>query len=256
VVLIAAVRGWLKGFLSQAISLSAMIACVYIASPMRDAARPHARHYLPAMHAGVLDRLLWWGGAVVGFIALSGLGHYLLRFRRRQPYGLSEPNRANQGAGFVFGAAKGAMVAAFMAAGFAQFSPKYIAEDGAIAEHAKRSRSLAWNAEYQPAERIWRSAPVQAFVAHVRANGLGDVSGPGGAAPAADESATVQAPAPASEARDGAQPSKHTEPVKTARRTPESRVPRERPLDPQSPTFLDDVARDMKRLGIGEMKSR
>ena len=50
-VLIAALRGWFKGFLLQAIALSSLIGCVYIADPIRDFARPHAIDYLPGVRA-------------------------------------------------------------------------------------------------------------------------------------------------------------------------------------------------------------
>lgn len=256
VVLLAAVRGWFKGFISQAVGLSALAACVYIASPMRDAARPYARQYLPSMQDDILDRLLWWSSAVIAFIACTGVGNYLVRFRRRQPYGISEPNRANQGAGFVFGALKGAIIASFIAAGFAQFAPKYIPEDGAVANQAKASMSLAWNARYQPAERIWNSVPVRSFIAHVRANGLGDTAEAAEDAKQPETQSTAQTPPANAESHVSPPKAERDEPVKTARRGPTLSVPREKPLDPQSPTFFDDVARDMKRLGIGASKSR
>jgi uncharacterized membrane protein required for colicin V production len=253
VVLIAAIRGWLKGFLSQVISLAALVGCVYLANPLRDAAKPFVREYLPSMHADVLDRLLWWSSAVVTYVAMSGLAHWVLRFKKRQPYGLSEPNRANQGAGFLLGAAKGAVVACFLAAGFAQFAPKYIPEGGAVDSQSKSSLAMAWNERYHPAQQLWDSRPVQVFVAQVRVNGLGleaEVS------PEESKNATAKS----SESKTNeARPTRneaHSEPVKTARRPSEMRISGERRLDPDSPTLRDDINRELKRLGIGPDKSR
>ena len=41
VILIAAIRGWLQGFVYQAVRLGGMIACVYLAAPVRDQAKPY-----------------------------------------------------------------------------------------------------------------------------------------------------------------------------------------------------------------------
>ena len=47
IILMAAVRGWLQGFVSQAVRIAGLIACVYLAEPVRDYAKPHVVPYLP-----------------------------------------------------------------------------------------------------------------------------------------------------------------------------------------------------------------
>src|SRR5262249_26336118 len=103
-ILLAAVRGWFKGFFLQAIGLGALVSCVYLADPLRDFARPHAAEYLPAIRPELLDRLLWWTCAVVAYLVIAGVGRGLLKASRRRPYGEIEPNRGDQGAGFALGA--------------------------------------------------------------------------------------------------------------------------------------------------------
>lgn len=251
IVLIAAIRGWLKGFLSQAIGLAALVGCVYLATPLSDAARPHARQYLPSMSPDVLDRLLWWSCAVLTYIAATGVAHGLLRLKRKQPYGLAEPNRANQGAGFVLGGLKGAVVACFLAAGFAQFAPKYMPEDNAVATHAKSSICLSWNARYQPANRLWNSSAVQKFVGEIRKHGLGEnVVEP----PAAE--ATAEAEQPNGPPKESHRDDPPTEPIRTARKPAELQIPERSRLDPASPTFREDLARELSRLPFTSDNSR
>src|SRR5262245_30043934 len=125
-VLVAAVRGWLKGFFLQAIGLSALVAGVYLADPIRDFARPHVQEYLPGIRVELLDRLLWWTSAVLSYVALAGIGKGLLKAARRKPYGEREANRGDQGAGFLFGALKGTVVAAFLAAALLRHADTYI----------------------------------------------------------------------------------------------------------------------------------
>ena len=60
IILIAAIRGWLQGFLYQAIRISGLIACVYLAAPVRDQAKPYILPYLPTIHPDLVDRLFWW----------------------------------------------------------------------------------------------------------------------------------------------------------------------------------------------------
>src|SRR4051812_36217421 len=98
-VFLSAVRGWFKGFLRQAIPIGALIGCVYLADPVRDLARPHARSYFPSIGHEVLDRLLWWTAAVLSYVLTSGIALTILKSMRRRTYGDPEPNRTDQGAG-------------------------------------------------------------------------------------------------------------------------------------------------------------
>ncbi len=65
IILVAALRGWLKGFVSQAVRIAGFIACFYLADPVREQVRPYALGKMPAIEAGLLDRILWWVAAVV-----------------------------------------------------------------------------------------------------------------------------------------------------------------------------------------------
>lgn len=249
-VLMWAVRGWFRGFLRQAVGLGALVGSVYAAAPLRDAARPYAARWLPSIQGEVLDRMLWWIGVVLGFVILAGCGGWLVRIVKRRPSAAlplpSEPNRADQGAGFLLGALKGAVVASFLAAGLVRFAPVYLEPMGegkaAVEEQTKASRALEWAAQYRPAEVIWASAPVQSFVAQVRSNGLW-VDGAEPAKPI-DE---TRAAGPSGDEKTG--PQAREEGLRTASRVPPLRVEPPR-LEPGSATFLDDVDRELKRLGL------
>src|SRR5262249_50368300 len=81
-------------------------------------------------------------------------------------------NRGDQGAGFLLGALKGAVVAAFLAAALLRHADTYIKAGGYVEEQVKASNALAWSQQFRPAEKIWNSPPVQAFVTRIRARGL------------------------------------------------------------------------------------
>src|SRR5260370_34525537 len=78
-VLIEAIRGWLKGFVLQAVRLGALFACVYEATPVRDAVKPHVAEYLKGIRPDLLDRLLWWAACVVSYLVTVGLATRLVR---------------------------------------------------------------------------------------------------------------------------------------------------------------------------------
>jgi uncharacterized membrane protein required for colicin V production len=249
VVLLWAIRGWFKGFVLQAIGLSALVGSLYLANPLRDALRPQVTPHLASMNPALLDRLLWWSCAVFGFVAMAGLGSWLVRARRRRPYGLVEPNRADQGAGFLFGAAKGLVAAAFLASAAARFAPRMADPSGIVHDQANTSQALAWDQAYRPAEQIWNSAPVQSVVAHVQRNGLWAAD----PAPGGDDKPAVAEP-PSDRPKQAAAPSPESrkEPpgIRTARRAPPMAAQPERRLDPDSPDFLRDVDRELERLGL------
>ncbi len=251
-ILIWGIRGWFRGFLLQAVSLTALVACVYLANPVRDAARPYAQEYFPAIAPAILDRLLWWGSAVACFVVWSGLGSWIIRIRRKPPYGELEPNRTDQGAGFVFGAAKGAVIAAFLASGILSYAPGHMKPGGVVEAQAKASRSLVWVQKYQPAQKIWTSSPVQSFVGHIQKHGFWD-----------DKNMVPAAAKPEIEPLLGGNeakpqpPKSASKPVETAVRQPSLSIPGvRRRLDPNSPTFRADVEAELQALGLKAPDSR
>jgi uncharacterized membrane protein required for colicin V production len=245
-VLIWAVRGWFRGFVLQAITLGALVGSVYLADPVRNMMRPYAFELFPAIGRPILDRLLWWASAVGAFVVVSGLGSWVVKLKRRKPYGEVEPNRTDQGAGFLLGAAKGTIVAAFLLSGIARYAPNHVKPGGAIEGQTKSSQALSWALEYRPAERIWESQPVQSFVAQVRRRGFWEDDEPAAVLPTPADSATAKAPPPEAEAPaegDG---------VRTASRAPSLRVPPpRRKLDPDSPTYLRDLDEAIGSLDLG-----
>ena len=84
VILIAALRGWFKGFFAQAIRLGGVVGGVYLAGPIRDLARPIAAERLTSMAPDLLDRILWWVAAFGAFVVLSGTATGLLMAYRRR----------------------------------------------------------------------------------------------------------------------------------------------------------------------------
>lgn len=246
IVFLAGLRGWLRGFMLQAIQIGALVGCVYLANPGRDLARPYVQPHFPTMSAEVLDRLLWWSSAVASYVVTSGIALSLVRAFKKRPYG-GEPdtNRGNQGAGFLLGALKGAVIASFLAGALIDQAPTYLKMKSPswFEDQFQTSRAMRWAEQYQPSQRIWNSPPVQMLVAHVRANGLmleGEA--------ADEETAPKRLPESASEAE---------RPVQTASETPAPktlRIPRPSPLDPDAPDFLDRLEREMRREGI--VKSR
>jgi uncharacterized membrane protein required for colicin V production len=118
VVLLAAIRGWLRGFVSQAVRLSSFVGCFYLADPVRDQLRPYVLPRLPKVDPALMDRILWWTSAVASYVVVVGLASLAIKMMRRpDPSGLPEARRDDQFAGFLLGAAKGALVAAFLTAG-------------------------------------------------------------------------------------------------------------------------------------------
>jgi uncharacterized membrane protein required for colicin V production len=245
IVLMAAVRGWLRGFLLQAIPLAALVGCVYAADPLRDLARPSAHEYFPGIRPELLDRLLWWSAAVLTFFVTSGVASAFVRLYRKRPAAEFETRYTDQGAGFLLGAAKGGLVAAFLTAGIVDHVPTYVKSDGWLRRQVETSRAVTLNARYRPASQVWASPPVQTLVARVRSRGLwsGPGSGSGSGGEAKPERAAVaeeSTPAPVV-----------AEPVKAAMRTPTLRAapaspPRPR-LDPDAADFLDRFDAALRR---------
>jgi uncharacterized membrane protein required for colicin V production len=171
-VLVAALRGWFKGFVLQAIRLAGLVACVYAAEPIRDQAKPYVLEHLPTIRPDLIDRLLWWCSAVVAYVVLVGLASMIVNLSRRRPLGLAEPNRGDQLAGLLLGAAKGLLAASFVVAGVQKYAMGHLKAIPQAHELVAGSQALEWDAQYHPADRVWAMPPVQRLVARVQRGGL------------------------------------------------------------------------------------
>jgi uncharacterized membrane protein required for colicin V production len=183
VVLIAALRGWLKGFVLQAVRLGGMVACVYEAGPVRDLVRPHVTEFLKGIRPELLDRMLWWAAAVVSYLVTVGLATLLVRAYRRRPYGEPDLYRGDQAAGLLLGAAKGALIVVFMVSALEKHALSHLKGLAWAEQQAQTSHALVWNDKYHPADRIWSAQPVQVLVSHVQKEGLNPPPGEAGADP-------------------------------------------------------------------------
>lgn len=220
-VLLVGIRGWIRGFLLQAIQLGALIGAVYLADPLRDLALPFARESIPSVRPELLVKLLWWVAAVVSYLVLGGIPASLLRLHRRRPMADLEPRWRDAGAGFLLGVAKGVLYAAFLLWGLESASAKkYLQANDMAQQQITASRAVEFARTYQPAEKVWSSQPVQTYVGRIKSRGfwLDD-----GTHPEAKGDAETSPPLNARNAT-GAVPAS---------------LPR--PLDPNSPDFLDDV---------------
>ncbi len=185
VILISAFRGWFRGFITLAVRIGGLIACVYLADPVRDYAKPLVLPYLPSIPADLVDRVLWWVSAVLTYVVLVGAVTLVAKMTRRPEIpGLPESRRNDQFAGLLLGLVKGALIAVFMTAGIQRFALTHIQSMPWAEDQAKSSRALKWNEQYQPVVRIWKSQPVTHFVNHIQRMGL---QNPAEAAPASDD---------------------------------------------------------------------
>jgi uncharacterized membrane protein required for colicin V production len=200
-VLIAAIRGWLKGFMVQAIRLTGLVAAVYVAVPVRDQVKPYVIDYLPTIRPELVDRLLWWASAVASYLVIVGVASLAVAVSRRQTFGMPERSRADQFAGMGLGVMKGLIAAAFLVAAVQKYAQPQIEKVTWALEQTKESVCWDWNEKYHPAARIWSAPPVQKFVEHIQQMGLWSPSGKTGPEP---------------------EPEK---PVQTASRTPELNLP-------------------------------
>ncbi|WP_422925249.1 CvpA family protein [Singulisphaera sp. PoT] len=173
-VLIMAIRGYLKGFVLQAIRLVGLVCSVYAADPIRNYAKPHILPSLPSLQPDLLERGLWWGSAIITYLVLVGLCTLAVKLYRRQSTGVEESNRNDQMAGALLGLAKGLIVAAFVANGFQTHAIEHIKNIPWALSQAEKSKVLVWNEKYKPAPKIWASPPVKMFVAHIKKMGFGN----------------------------------------------------------------------------------
>lgn len=208
-VLVMAIRGWLKGFLLQAIRLAGLVLCVYAADPVRDQIKPRVIGHLPTIRPELVDRMLWWSAAVASYLILVGLATLAVKLYRRQPYGMDEPRRGDQFAGSLFGIAKALVIATFLVAGVEKYAVAHLKSIPWAQQQVETSRSMALNAQYHPVPRIWAAPPVQHFVRHVQRMGL-------------------------NHSEETEQPQEATPPVRTASRTPQLQLstPDQADLDP------------------------
>jgi uncharacterized membrane protein required for colicin V production len=174
VVLIAAIRGWLQGFVYQAVRLGGLIACFYLADPVRDQGKPYVLRYLPTIQPEVMDRLLWWSAAALSYVVLVGVTTLVLKMTKRPeiPGVLPQRSRNDQFAGFLLGIAKGLLVAAFMTHGVQTYALKQVEAISWAKEQTSSSLALKWDSQFHPAARIWDSVPVQHLVNHIQRMGL------------------------------------------------------------------------------------
>jgi uncharacterized membrane protein required for colicin V production len=173
VILIAAFRGWFRGFISQAVRIGGLIACVYLADPARNYAKPRVLPYLPSIPADLIDRVLWWVCAVLTYVVLVGVATLIIKTTRKPEMpGLAEVSRNDQFGGLLIGLVKGVILAVFLTAGIQKYALTHIQSISWAQDQAKNSRALKWSEQYQPAVRIWRSRPVVHFVNHIQRMGL------------------------------------------------------------------------------------
>ena len=119
------------------------------------------------------DRILWWVSAVVTWLVLEGVARLIVKMTRRPEIpGISQSGRNDQFAGFFLGAAKGLLIAAFLAAGIQNYALEQMKNVSWAEDQAKASWALKWNETYQPARKIWASQPVRHFVKHIQRMGL------------------------------------------------------------------------------------
>ena len=96
---------------------------MYLAEPVRDYAKPYVLPYLPTIQPELVDRLLWWVSAVVAYVVLVGVATLVIKMTRRPEIpGIAQAGRNDQFAGFMLGATKGLLVAAFATAGIQKYA--------------------------------------------------------------------------------------------------------------------------------------
>ncbi len=92
--------------------------------------------------------------------------------RRPEIPGIAQSGRNDQFAGFMFGAAKGVLVAAFATAGIQKYAMEQVKAVAWADEQVKASWAFKWSETYRPVPRIWSSRPVQHFVNYIERMGL------------------------------------------------------------------------------------
>ncbi len=147
------------------------------------------------MQPALIDRLLWWVSAVISYIVVVGVATLVIKMTRRPEIpGIAQSSRNDQFAGFMLGAAKGVLIAAFAAAGLQKYAMQQIKTVAWADEQAKTSWALKWNDQYRPAPRIWASPPVRHFVSYVEHMGLRTPGEPSQTSTTGDDELTDEEP--------------------------------------------------------------
>jgi hypothetical protein len=176
--LLGGIRGWIKGFLLQAIHLGALIGAIFLADPVSDLARPYLAPHLPSLQPAIIDRVLWWAAAVLSYIVVSGVPTSLVRLVRSRPAAELDPRWGDNGMGFLLGVAKALITVSFLTWGLESFAvPRYANDSGWVGKQLNTSRGLELARRHQPGRQIWTSEPVQMVVNRVKTRGLGAVDG-------------------------------------------------------------------------------
>ena len=170
-VLLNGLRGWFRGFLLQLIQVAGLIAAAYVAEPVRESVKPHVQPYFPAIAPELLDKFLWWLSAIVSYLVMVGFAHAMVNLYKRGPLRELEPNRTDQFAGFAVGVLKGALIGSAVLTLFDQ-NATHLTKIAWVDEQVKTSQALQLNREHEPAMVLWRSQPVQNFIAHVKTMGV------------------------------------------------------------------------------------
>ena len=174
IVLLAVIRGWFKGFMSQAIRVTSFVACFYLAGPVREEVRPYLVPKMGAIEPALLDRILWWVAALISYIVLLALLSLSIRLMRTPPApGQPVSRREDRMGGMILGAAKGLVVAAFLGAAVFKYGVDLAKHFPWAERQTEGSYALKWTEHYQPVPRIWAAPPVHQFVELIRRNGLG-----------------------------------------------------------------------------------
>lgn len=185
VILSSAIRGWMRGFVLQAIRLAGLVGCIFAADPVRDYARPYVEKHLTQLRPELLDRLLWWGSAVATYVVATGVATIAVKMYRKRTFSLEDASRTDQFAGFFLGGLKGFVFACFVVAGLQRFAIDRVKGIDWAEEQARTSQAMVWDAQYHPAEKIWTAPPVQRLLTQVREHGLRPSTTTGGTAPEA-----------------------------------------------------------------------
>ena len=174
IVLLAALRGWFRGFTSQAVGIGSFISCFYLADPVREEIRPYIIPRLPLIDPALLDCIFWWVSAVIAYIVMRAVLSLAIRLMRTPPEpGEPMPRREDRIGGMVVGAGKGLLVAALFSALVLKFDEDLARHASWAQRQTKGSFALKWSQEYRPVPRIWAAPPVRHFVEHIQRNGMG-----------------------------------------------------------------------------------
>ena len=147
IILIAGFAAGFKDSSRQAVRITGLIACVYLAEPVRDYAKPYVLPYLPTIQPELVDRLLWWVSAVVTYVVLVGCcdpGHQ--DDPRPEIPGIAQYGRNNQFAGIHAGSDQGAAGGGFRRRGYTEICDASTSRRSPWAEEqVKTSWALKWN---------------------------------------------------------------------------------------------------------------